>query len=194
LQASVAYFDITQSSFGVPNPGNLVVPAPNPPLPLLFSDRKATGWEFAATYEPVKGVTLIANYADFTNRDVNDVPFRSTPERSAAAWLRYEFPTGSLQNLSFSIGANYLDKRPGDAASGYTAASTPTSLIPNQPSFWLPARTVVDLAAAYKFKTWHLQANVDNVFDKEYMAASLTRYLVTAGPGINLRVSAAYKF
>lgn len=194
LQASVAYFDITQSSFGVPNPGNLTVPPPNPPLPLLFSDRTAKGWEFALTWELVKGVTLIANYTDFKNRDVNNVPFRSTPERSGAFWLRYEFLDGGLKNFSVSVGANYLDQRPGDAASGYTAASTPTNVIPNQPSFWLPARTVVDMAAAYRYQNWHFQVNVDNVFDEDYMAASLTRYLVTAGPGVAVRGSITYKF
>jgi len=195
VQATIAYFTITQSSFGVPNPGNLTVPPPNPPLPLLFSDREAKGWEFGLTCEPVKGFTVIANYADFTNRDVNDVPFRSTPERSAAIWAHYEFQTGSLKNLSVALGANYLDRRPGDAASGYTAASTPTNIIPVQPSFWLPARTVVDFAATYAYrKSWLFQVNVDNVLDEEYMLASLTRYLVTAGPGINVRGAVTYKF
>jgi iron complex outermembrane receptor protein len=194
FQAGVTYFNIEQSAFTVPNPANLVFPRPTPPLPNVFSDRIAKGWEFEATYEIAKGFTVIGNYADFTNRDPNNVPFRGTAEKSGAAWMRYEFLTGDLKGVNVSIGTNYSAEKPGDAASGFTAASTSTNLIPSLPSFYLPARTLVDLSVGYVRGVWSFQANVDNVFDKRYLAASLNRNLVWAGPGINLRTSATYRF
>ena len=194
LQLGVTYFKIQQNAFSVPNPANLVVPPPVPPAPLLYSDRTAKGWELEGTYEIAKGFTIIGNYTNFTNRDPNNVPFRGTAEKSAAAWARYEFQQAELKGFNVSIGANWLDKRPGDAASGLTAASTPTNLIPNQPSFYLDARTLVDLSAGYVRGSWTYQANIDNVFDKEYLMASISRTAVYAGPGINFRASATYRF
>jgi iron complex outermembrane receptor protein len=194
LQASVTYFKISQNAFSVPNPANLTVPAPVPPAPLLYSDRAAKGWEIESTFEVTKGFTLIGNYTSFTNRDPNNIPFRGTAEKSAAVWARYEFLTSELKGFNVSLGANWTDKRPGDSASGFTPASTPTKLIPNQPSFYLPARTLVDLSAGYTRGVWSYQANIDNVFDKKYLLASLSRNAVYAGPGINLRVSATYRF
>jgi len=194
LQLGVTYFKIAQNAFSVPNPANLTVPAPVPPAPLLYSDREAKGWELEGTYEIVKGFTVIGNYTNFTNRDPNNIPFRGTAEKSAAAWARYEFQQTDFKGFSVSGGFNWTDKRPGDSASGFTPASTPTSLIPNQPSFYLPARTLVDLSANYTRGAWTYQANVDNVFDKKYLLASLSRNAVYAGPGINFRASATFRF
>ena len=194
LQAGLTYFKIAQNAVSVPNAANLTVPAPVPPAPLLFSDREAKGWEFEATFEVVKGFTLIGNYANFTNRDPFNIPFRGTAEKSAAAWARYEFQTSELKGFSVSLGTNWTDKRPGDSAFGITPASTPTKLIPNQPSFYLPARSLVDFSAGYTRGAWSFQANVDNVFDKKYLLASLSRNAVYAGPGINLRGSVSYRF
>ncbi|MBC7365757.1 MAG: TonB-dependent receptor [Undibacterium sp.] len=194
LQLGVTYFKIAQNAFSVPNPANLTVPAPIPPAPLLYSDREAKGWELEGTYEITKGFTVIGNYTNFTNRDPNNIPFRGTAEKSAAAWARYEFQDATLKGFNVSLGTNWTDKRPGASASGFTAASTPTNLIPNQPSFYLPARTLVDFSAGYTRGAWSYQANVDNLFDKKYLAAALSRNAVYAGPGINLRVSATYRF
>jgi iron complex outermembrane receptor protein len=194
LQLSVTYFKINQNAFSVANPGNLVSPPPNPRLPNVFSDRVAKGWELEGTFEIQKGLTVIGHYTAFTNRDPFNVPFRGTAEKSAAAWARYEFQSSALKGFSVSAGANWLDKRPGDIGSGVTAASTPTRLIPNLPSFYLPARTLVDLSASYTRGAWTYQANIDNVFDKEYILASISRMLVVPGSGINLRASVTYQF
>lgn len=194
VQIAVTYFKIEQNAFSVPNPANLAVPPPSPPLPFLFSDRRAKGWELEGSFAITNGFTVIGHYTSFTNRDPNNIPFRGTAEKSAAAWARYEFQSAALKGFNVSIGANWLDARPGDAASGLTAASTPAVPIPNRPSFYLPARTLVDVSAGYVLGPWTFQANVDNVFDKRYLMASLSRFAVWAGPGVNLRASVTYRF
>jgi iron complex outermembrane receptor protein len=194
LQLAVTYFKILQNSYSVPNPANLAVPTPVPPFPNLFSDRKAKGWELEGTFEIQKGFTVIGNYTTFTNRDPFNVPFRGTAEKSAAAWARYEFQNADLKGFNVSAGINWMDKRPGDAPFGFTPASTPTRVIPNLPSFYLPARTLVDLSAGYTRGAWTYQGNIDNVFDKKYLLASISRTAVYPGPGINFRASATYRF
>lgn len=194
--ASVAHFDITQSNFAVPNPGNLVVPAPNPPLPFLLSDRKAKGWEIEARANITDSFAVIGNWTGFTNRDPNNVRFRGTAEHSWALSGSYQFAkTSPLHGLSVWLGANYLSARPGDQASGVTPASTSTSIIPRQPSFYLPSRTLVNLGLTYRLNAdWRAQLSVANLLDEEYLAASLNRFLVWPGAPRNIRLKVTYQF
>ncbi len=195
LQAGVTYYEILQTNFGIPNPARLVPgfdPATTPTQ--IFSDRKAKGWEFQATYEVTRALTLIGNYTTFTNRSPLDVPFRGTAEKSGAVWARYAFREGPAKGLVLGLGSNYLAKRPGTAASGQTAASTPANIIPNQPQFYLPARTLVDASIAYDYEAWNFQLNIDNVLDEDYLAAGINRFLVFPGTGTNFRASVTYRF
>ena len=197
LYATLSYFDIVQDNFSVPNPANLTTPPPNPLLPPLFSDRTAKGWEFELRANPTKHISIIGSYTDFKNRDPNDVEFRGTAEKSGAVLASYKFDgdTPKLDGFRVAIGVDYIADRPGDAASGLTAASTPTNPIPNQPSFYLPARTLTNLILAYDSKShWSVQLNVDNVFDEEYMMASINRSMVYAGTPLNFRGTFTYKF
>jgi iron complex outermembrane receptor protein len=194
--ASVAHFDITQTNFAVPNPGNLTVPPPNPPLPFLLSDRKARGWEAEARANLTKTFALVGNWTAYTNRDPNNVPFRGNAEHAWAVSGNYQFPkTSSLRGLGVWLGVNYLSARPGDAASGVTAASTPTNIIAKQPSFYLPARTLVSAGITYKYGThWQAQLNISNLLDEEYLAASLNRFLVYPGAPRNVRLKVSHLF
>ncbi|HKB90435.1 MAG TPA: hypothetical protein VKC60_07955, partial [Opitutaceae bacterium] len=97
--------------------------------------------------------------------------------------------------LSIAVGADYLGRRPGDSASGLTAASTAANIIPNQPTFYLAPRTLVNLALNYKLnKNWSAQVNVQNLLDKQYIAGSLTRFTALAGTPINVLGRVTYSF
>lgn len=194
---TVSHFDIKQDNFSVPNPANLTTPPPSPLLPALFSDRKAKGWEYELRANPTKNLSIIANYTAFKNRDPNNVEFRGTSETSGAALVSYKFDkdTPMLDGFRAAVGVDYIGNRPGDAASGLTAASTPTNPIPNQPTFYLGARTLVNLIFAYDSKhNWSAQVNVDNVLDKKYLMASINRSLVYVGTPTNIRASFTYKW
>lgn len=195
---TVSHFDIKQDNFSVPNPGNLTTPPPSPLLPALFSDRKAKGWEYEIRANPTKNISIIGNYTHFRNRDPNGVEFRGTAERTGGALISYTFDketTPDIAGLRASIGIDYIGNRPGDAASGLTAASTSTNVIPNQPTFYLGARTLVNLSFAYTFHdNWSVQLNLDNVLNKEYNMASINRSLVYVGTPTNYRVTLTRKF
>lgn len=197
LYFTVSHFDIKQDNFSVPNPANLTTPPPSPLLPALFSDRKAKGWEYELRANPTKAISIIANYTDFKNRDPNNVKFRGVAEKSGAVLVSYTFDadTPMLDGFRVAVGVDYLGNRPGDAPSGLTAASTATHVIPNQPTFYLGSRTLVQLILAYNSKqNWGVQLNIDNLLDKEYNMASINRSMVYTGTPTNFRLSAHYRF
>ena len=79
-------------------------------------------------------------------------------------------------------------------ASGFTAASTPTALIPVQPSFYVSARTLTSLGLYYAHKAYHFQINVENALDEEYLTGTFTRTGVWVGTPRNVKFSASYRF
>lgn len=196
LYASLAYFDIRQNNFSVPNPLNSAVPVPSPLLPPLFSNRLAHGVEFELNYAVTKNLSVVGNVSVMKNRDADDVPFRGTAEKSGALWVNYAFDKGmSLQGLSFGIGVDHLSRRAGDTASGVTSASTPTRVIRVQPSFWLPARTLVNANLSYRIDAhWKTQINVENLLDEDYLQSSTSRTSVWPGPPINAKLTVVYSF
>lgn len=193
---TVSHFDIKQDNFSVPNPANLTTPPPNPLLPALFSDRKAKGWEYELRANPTKNISIIGNYTNFKNRDPNNVQFRGTAEESGGVLVSYAFKdeVPTLDGFRVAVGVDYIGDRPGDAPSGLTAASTSSKVIPNQPSFYLPARTLVNLTLAYDRKNWGIQVNVDNLFDEEYLMAAINRTSVYVGTPTNIRATFTYRF
>jgi iron complex outermembrane receptor protein len=195
--ATVDYFYVTQSNVQVPNPANLVFPAPVPPLPSLASDRVARGWEFSTNMEINKNLSAIANFTTFKNRDTFGAPFRGTAERSGALWAYFQSnPHSNDPGFGIGVGISYLSKRPGDAQNGYAPASVLAGTpVLKQPTFYLPAYYRVDLTASYRFSR-HLsaQAMVENLFDTDYLAGSLNRNSVVAGVPINVKGSVNYSF
>jgi iron complex outermembrane receptor protein len=194
--ATLAYFDISQSNYSVPNPANLTVPPPNPLLPALISDRLAKGWEFELRANITSQLSLVGNYTKFTNRDPNDVPFRGTAEESWAMLMNYRFAKESaLSRFNVSVGADYLGKRSGDGASGVTAASTSTRVIPNQATFYVPERTLVNVSVGYRASEhWQAQLNIDNALNTEYIAAAINRFTALPGTPFNARLTLKYSF
>ena len=194
--ATISHFDIKQNNYSVPNPGNLTVPPPFPVLPPLFMNRIAKGWEYEVTAAVTQNFSVIGNYTDFTNRNPYGQVFRGIAEKSGAVWGSYAVKTGPLKGLTVGAGLEYMAKRPGDAPGGpLTSASTPTNLILVQPTFWLPAHTLVNASASYKIDAyWKTQLNIDNLLNEDYLAASINRYMVTPGVRINARFTVTYNF
>lgn len=194
LTVSVAHYKINQTNYSIANPANLTSPPPTTLLPALLVDRIAKGWEYQIFASLTKNLSFVANYNDSTNRDPNGVPFRGAAEKSASAFIHYRFKGGTLDGLAAGLGANYLGKRAGDQASGLTSASTDTVIIPNQPSFYLPARTLTDANLSYTRGKVTYRLAVNNLFDKVDYAASQTRFLVYIGNPRSVTGSVTWKF
>lgn len=201
LFSTLAYYDISQNNFSIPNQANATNPPPNPAFPPIFTNRTVKGveWELSAAISDA--LSLIGNVAYTHARTPlgGGQVFRGVAEKTAAAFLNYRFDKGSsLKGVAVGIGVDYVGKRPGDNPnpSGFvSASSTPDHLVLGQPTFWLPARTLVNVMASYRVNAhWKAQLNVDNLFNEHYMAASTARNTVFPGTPFNPRLTVTYNF
>jgi iron complex outermembrane recepter protein len=189
---TLCHFDIAQVNFRVANPGRLLdTSVPQPAF--LFSDVTSRGWEYEVRANPTKSLSIVGSYSHFKSRDQNNVQARGVPERSGGVLASYAFGKENLVTLAglrVAFGFNYVSRRPGDTAAGFTTAK-----VPIQPSFYLGARALVNLTLAYNWKNrCGLQVNVDNALDQEYLSTGINRSMVFTGTPRNLRASLKYAF
>jgi len=192
--ASIAYYEIEQSGYGIYNPANFANPPPPTVLPDIIVSRTAEGWEYQVTGSITPSLSIIASYTDATSRDPNGNMLASVPEEMANAYLRYEFLSGPTKGLALAIGATYMGESPIENISGYTPASTPDKLIPNRPSGYLPSRTIVDATISYARANWSYSLTIANALGKDYYAAADFRNLIVPGTPRNLYGSLTWKF
>ena len=190
----IDHYEISQSAFGIGNPGNLTSPPPPVLLPTLYSTRQARGWEYQLTGSLTKQLSLSANWTHFKNRDPNNIPFRTSAEHSGGIYARYEFTDGTLKGFAVGVGVNYMSKAPGNSASGYTAASTPTTPIPIQPQFYYPAHTVADLNLSYQRGKLTYRLNAFNITDETYWNGGGAQNINNVANPRNITGSVTYKF
>ncbi len=167
------------------------------------------GYELEVNARLTPELSLIGAASAYKARESFGRRLRSAPDQSGAVALRYQFNSGPLKSFWAMLSADYLDKRAGeipgtiniDAASaapgtvlGTVNGRTLTGL-PVQPSFYLQARTILNLTAGYSIsKNWKLWAKVDNLLDKNYIQASLNRGVATPGTPRSLTSAVTYKF
>jgi len=177
-----------------------VPPAPPvPPLPNIFADRTAKGREYELRANPVHGLSLMASYTHFKNRDTNDVVFRGVAEHAGSVLASYAFDRENIPALAgfrLAVGVDYVSDRAGDSVTQvFTPASTPANPIPILPSFYLGSRTLVNLTLAYDSRRhWSAQVNIDNLLDEEYLQSGIHRQAVFPGPPTNVKISFRYGF
>ncbi|HTX66436.1 MAG TPA: TonB-dependent receptor, partial [Opitutaceae bacterium] len=189
LNLSASYFDIKQNNFQVAN--SAFITDPTQPQ-FLFYDLKSTGEEIEVNTLLTRELALVGNYTHLHMRDAYGIPQRSVPDNAGALFAKYTFADGDLKGLGFSLGLDYKDKMPGDQTSGVTAASTPGHLIVNQPSFWVASRTILSAGVSYKHANWEAAVLVDNVTNKDYIEATLSR--TTIYPGLPRSWSARFTY
>jgi iron complex outermembrane receptor protein len=203
LTASVAHFDIQQQNYAVPNSEYYTLIAqgriaeanalPNP----LYLNLSSKGWEFESTFAVSKNLTLLGNFTDYKVRQpVTNVRVRGVPDRSWAVYGDYRFTEGLLRGFGVNVGVDYKGDVAGDIATGYTTTRPlpDGTFVPNQPSFYIAGRTLVNLGFSYHAKDWTARLQINNLFDKDYVLAALSRTSVIAGDPRNIKASFTYNF
>jgi len=186
LRITAAAYEISQLNLQYTNPARLADPtAPA----FLFSDVKSRGWEIEMSGALTKNIMFMGNYSRARIRDPWDRPLRGAADTSAAAFVGYRFDDGALKGLSLNVGVIHQGKRPGDAATGFTALG-----VPIQPSFYLPAYTIVKLGADYSWNNYTFQLTVDNALDETYIQSALNRDGLFMGSGRNVLLTTTLKF
>ena len=122
--------------------------------------------------------SAIANYtyADVRLFDPFDPTFdgkrqRNVPYNSANFWVRHNLVQNECHTFGVALGLIYLDSRPGDLAN----------------TFELPAYGRWDGGLYYERGPLYASCFLENLFDKEYAAASVDRAQVYPGAPFNAR-------
>ena len=67
-------------------------------------------------------------------------------------------------------------------------------LVPQQPSFLVAGRTVVNVGFTYRQPKWTVRLLVANALDKDYILAAGSRTSAVVGEPRNIKGSITYKF
>ena len=188
LSLTAAHFQIAQTNVSVANPRFQSDPNNQPRN--LISDIKEHGNEFELMGGITKNISVVGSVTFLRQRDSLGRRVIMVPDRSAALLVNYRFTDGSLRGLSAFIGTTYVSRRSGEIPQ---IDFTPLGVI-TQPSFYLPALQLWSLGAKYSWGKFTTALNVDNLFDKKYIALSSGRFLGGVGTPLNIRITTTYKF
>ena len=204
LTASFSHFDIQQQNYAVPNSEYYTLIAQNRVAEAnalqnpLYLNLNSKGWEVEASFAVSKNLTLIGNYTQFKIRQpVTEVRVRGVPDKSGAIYVDYRFSEGILKNFGVNLGVDFKDDVVGENSTGYTTTRplpTGPQFVPNQPSFIVGGRTLVNVGVTYRAKDWTARVQLSNALDEDYILAAGSRTSVLAGDPINLKASLTYKF
>ncbi|WP_310796480.1 TonB-dependent siderophore receptor [Herbaspirillum huttiense] len=146
LSGTLAVFEQTRDNVATADPAN-------PLLSIQTGQQRARGFEADMTWEPVRAVSLLANYA-YTQAMVtqdNTIPVGDTlarvPRHSGRLAFRYRVLDGAAEGLSFGAGITALGRR--------------QLTLPNTVS--VPGMATVDAQAAYDFGQYTLQLSGYNL-------------------------------
>jgi iron complex outermembrane receptor protein len=203
LTGSFSYFKISQQNYPVPNSDYYLLVAQgnqaaanlldNP----IYLNLNAKGWEFEGTYSLSKNLTVLGNYTSFKERvPITNVRVRAVPDHAGAVYADYRFTDGMLKGFGANIGIDYKSDVAGDNPSGYTSPNPipGLGLVPNQPSFLVGGRTVVNIGFSYRLPAWTVRLMIANALNKDYVLAAGSRgSLIMADPRA-WKVSTTYRF
>jgi catecholate siderophore receptor len=110
----------------------------------------------------INGVYQDARDKKDPTRASYDTRQKGTPYVTASTWVSYYANWFDLpEALTFSSGITYVDKR---------STNSSSFGIPNG---YVPSYTVYDAAVSYTTKQWHLQLNLNNLFNKHYYSKAM---------------------
>ena len=191
LNAAWSHFNISQTNYPVPN-SNWYIDNTQPST--LYLDLTSTGWEFETSYAVNKNLTVLGNYTEFKMRQPLGVKYRGVPDKDGALFIDYKFTDGALKGFGCSLGVDYKGDFAGDqVAPGYTDP-THGRFVPNQPSFMVQGRTLLNLGLSYTQANWKVRLNIDNLTDKDYILAAGSRTALIPGIPRCWKIATTYNF
>jgi iron complex outermembrane receptor protein len=132
----------------------------------LAGATRSAGVEVDLMYNPQKHIALMMGYSfnetiyTASNIYIVGSALRYNPNHTANASIHYEFPKGTLKNLSVGAIAQYMGLRYVGRSTRLTINNDQYQLIPIQ------GFVEVDLVASYKWKQWKCNAKLSNVFNQ----------------------------
>jgi iron complex outermembrane receptor protein len=95
-----------------------------------------------------------------------------------------------LKGLGASIGVDYRGRCPGSTSENIAGETLATPAgVPNQPSFYIAPRTLVQAGVHYRGKRWNLTLMVHNLTNRDYIRAVVNRLSMEPGEPRNISAS-----
>jgi iron complex outermembrane receptor protein len=169
----------------------------------IYLNLNAKGWEFEGTYSLGKNLTILGNITSMKERQpTTDVRVRAVPDHAAAVYLDYRFTEGVLKGFGANVGIDYKSDVAGENVNAYTTSRpiagvtgvNGTGLIPQQPSFLVAGRTLVNVGFSYRQPAWTVRLLIANALDKDYILAAGSRTSAIVGEPRSWKISTTYSF
>jgi iron complex outermembrane receptor protein len=124
------------------------------------------------------------------------VRVRAVPDTAYGFYLDYRFTEGPLKGFGANLGVDYKGNVAGENTTGYTTTKpiAGVGFVPNQPSFLVPARTLVNLGLYYRVPNWTFRLSITNLLDADYIMAAGARTSVIVGEPRAWKISTTYSF
>ena len=155
----------------------------------LDGKQVSKGTELEVQWQPLRNWQLQAGYANskaiigssIKNPQTAGFDLANAPRVSGNFWMRYNFPSGELKGLGFGTGVSYIGK---------VWTGDPTTMVYYQ----VPGWTRVDSSAYYKWKTYDLALNVQNLLDRRYIGYAQSALNLAPAEQRKLTLSATKRF
>ena len=181
---TLAAFDLTQENMLTADPIN-------PGFSIQIGEVQTRGMELEGkfNFNDNLQVTGAYTYLDdkVTESNTGDKGKRrqQIPRHSASLWANYSFNRGIFSGMGIGMGVRYIGKTEGDRLN----------------TFSVPGYTLVDLAAHYdlgknplKLQGWQASLNVNNLFNKYYIASCFDEILCYPGRERSIRLRVGYEW
>jgi iron complex outermembrane receptor protein len=178
LAGTFSAFDIAYSNVVTEDPAN-------PLLGLQAGKERSTGFDGDLTWQPLAGLSILANYAYVNARVVQDNFFAIgnrvdfVPQNSGRLWINYKFQGGWLKDIVLGAGL-------------YSATKQTLDLTDQ---FWTPGYTIFDGKIGYEAKNWSVALIGRNLTDRHYFIpySFFTYGHVAPGTPLSILVSLTVK-
>jgi outer membrane receptor protein involved in Fe transport len=117
------------------------------------------------------------------------------PDNVAGALVRYTFTEGQWKGFSVFGAVSYFGEAPGETITALAPAASPGAVrVPALPGFYTKEWNVFNAGAAYAWKNWSFNLNIDNLTNKKFGWQPASRLTVSPYPELTWRLTTAVKF
>ncbi len=189
LTISGSHFQIKQTNLSTPNPLFLVDPVNNPNN--ILSNQTNHGFEFDIVGGLTRELTILASFTTMHTRDQLGRRPRNIPDTTANALLKYDFRSGELKGAGVFVGITHSGNSAGEIPPG--SGLTPLGVVV-PPSFYVPARTILNAGASYGWKNYRFNLNVENATNKKTVWQGSGRNSLSPFPSTAVRLTTTLRF
>jgi iron complex outermembrane recepter protein len=187
LTFTAAHYQIIQTNLSTPNPAFNSDPVHN--APNILANYTNKGFEFELKGGITKDLSIVASYTTQKLRDPLGRRPRNIADRTAAMLLSYHVSEGELKG--FGVFGGFT--RQGKTAGETVTAVSPLGVV-DQPGFYIPAFTIFNVGANYRWDRYQFNLTVDNALDQEGFWQAAGRGSVPPIPKRNVRLTTTIAF